>query len=290
MKAGSRQDYQQRIDRVLARVQQAIEAGEEMPDLADLATLSHFSPFHFHRIYRALTGETVGRSMGRLRLARALHLLADASASVTDVALASGYASSQAFARVLRDALDTTPTALREDATQLAAARAGLMSPSANPLSPAALQVSVVSLAPFEVVALRTVGQYDDLDQAYTQLFDWAAQSGYLDKLDGLFGIAWDDLRETPSQDFAFTCAIGVAGVVPPSPMQQLQLDGGRYASVRHTGSFLGLEDTTDALLAQWLPGSGETLREAPILYAYLDDPEQVPEPLLRTDILLPLA
>jgi AraC family transcriptional regulator len=291
MKPGSQQDYQQRIDRVLARVQQAVDAGEDLPDLAELAALSHFSPFHFHRIYRALTGEPLGRSLGRLRLVRALHLLADQDRSITEVALASGYGTSQAFARVLRETLDATPTALREDAHALAAARAGLMQPTlvARGRDPA-LQVSVVSLEPFEVIALRTVGQYQDLDQVYTGLFDWVAQAGLLDRLDGLFGIAWDDLRDTPPAQLAFTSALGVPGVVPPAPMEQLRIAGGRYASLRHVGSFLGLEDSTDLILAQWLPASGETLRDAPIVYAYQDDPEQVPEPLLRTDILVPLA
>ncbi|SEL67674.1 transcriptional regulator, AraC family [Pseudoxanthomonas sp. GM95] len=291
MKPGSQHDYQQRIARVLTRVEQAVDAGEELPDLAKLAALSHFSPYHFHRIYRALTGETLGRSLGRLRLARALHLLADEGRSITEVALAAGYGSSQGFARVLRDALDTTPSALREDGKALAAARTRLLQPAAiADHSEAPLQVSVVSLEPFEVIALRTVGQYDDLDQVYTRLFDWVAQAGFLDRLDGLFGIAGNDLRDTPPAEVVFTSALGVPGVVPPAPMQQLKLEGGRYASLRHIGSFLGLEDSTDRLLAQWLPDSGEALRDAPILYAYLDDPEHVPEPLLRTDILVPLA
>jgi AraC family transcriptional regulator len=291
MKPDSQRAYQQRIDRVLVRVQQAVDAGEELPDLAELAALSHVSPFHFHRIYRALTGEALGRSLGRLRLARALHLLADAHRSITEVALAAGYGTPQVFARVLRETLNTTPTALRGDAEALAEARTQLLQPAiAGRAHAAALQVSIVSLAPFEVIARRTVGQYDDLDQVYTQLYAWVAQAGFLDRLEGLFGIAWDDLRDTPSQALAFTSALGVPGVVPPAPMEQLLIEGGRYASLRHVGSFLGLEDSTDLILAQWLPASGERLRDAPIVYAYQDDPEQVPEPVLRTDILVPLA
>lgn len=54
-------------------------------------------------------------------------------------------------------------------------------------------------------------------------------------------------------------------------------------------GAYSGLEDTTDRLLAQWWPDSGERLRDAPLHYHFLDDPEQVADADLRADILLPL-
>lgn len=49
-----------KLDRALARLQQAIGAGQALPDLQELAAAAHLSPFHFHRVWRALTGETVG--------------------------------------------------------------------------------------------------------------------------------------------------------------------------------------------------------------------------------------
>ncbi|MET0290500.1 MAG: AraC family transcriptional regulator, partial [Pseudoxanthomonas sp.] len=285
MKPGSQEDYQQRIDRVLAHVQHAIESGAEPPDLETLAALSHFSPYHFHRIYRALTGETLGRSIGRLRLSRAVHLLGDPARSVTEVAVDSGFGSSQALARVLRDWLGVTAGRLRDDARAHASALDRLCQPPGTAVEAAvALQVSVVCLEPFEVIAVRTVGQYDTLDAVYTELFGVAAQAGAIEHIKGLYGIAWQDLREVSRESLAFTSAIGIEGLDPPAPMQRERWPGGRYACLCHPGSFLGLEDTTDQLLAGWLPDSGEILRDAPVLYRYLDDPEQVPEALLRTE------
>jgi len=53
MKALTRKDYLQRIDRVVALLQAAVEQGGELPELARLAAIAHLSPFHFHRIYQA---------------------------------------------------------------------------------------------------------------------------------------------------------------------------------------------------------------------------------------------
>jgi len=55
-------------------------------------------------------------------------------------------------------------------------------------------------------------------------------------------------------------------------------------------GSYAGLEAATDVLLRDWLPESGHTLRDAELYYHYLDDPEEVPEAILRADICVPVA
>ena len=67
--------YARRVDAVVSLLQATIAVGGDLPGLAELAAAAHFSPFHFHRIWRALTGETVGATIARLRMARALHLL-----------------------------------------------------------------------------------------------------------------------------------------------------------------------------------------------------------------------
>ncbi|RDI99709.1 hypothetical protein DVT68_02375 [Dyella solisilvae] len=67
MKTSTRDDYLRRIDRAVALLQAAVDAGGQLPVVPQLAAAAHLSPFHFHRIYRALTGETVGATTGRLR-------------------------------------------------------------------------------------------------------------------------------------------------------------------------------------------------------------------------------
>ena len=60
-----------KLERVIASLQQAVASGGPLPDLDTLAAIAHYSPFHFHRVYRAMTGETVGRTVQRLRLVKA---------------------------------------------------------------------------------------------------------------------------------------------------------------------------------------------------------------------------
>lgn len=281
-----------RIDRVVARLQQAVQTGGELPDLHELAAVAHLSPYHFHRVYRALTGETVGRTVARLRQLRALHLLGDAARPITDIALAVGYDTPQAFARAFRDAFDDAPSALREHPDRLAAEIARLSRPAAAAHDAAPpLRVDVLSVEPFEVVALRvSPANYDAVDAGYGQLFGWAASAGIVDKASSLYGIALTDFRDMPEAETAFDCALGFSVAVdPPAPMRVQRWGGGEYARIRHVGPFRFIEDTLDRALAEWLPDSGYALRDAPIHRGFLDDPEHVPEALLRTDIYLPV-
>ena len=57
MKPDTEQTYRKRILRVLVYLQQHL--GEEL-SLEELAAVAQFSPYHFHRIFRGMVGESVG--------------------------------------------------------------------------------------------------------------------------------------------------------------------------------------------------------------------------------------
>lgn len=291
MKPATRNAYARRVDAVLAHLQAALLAGGDLPTLDDLASAAQLSPFHFHRVWRALTGETVGGTVARLRLLRALQLLDDPSVDIIEVALAVGYESPQALARATRDRLGASPSELRGAPGLREAARTRLERPGRDPVDAVPLQVEVVSLAPFEVVALRNRGAFSDLDRAYGALFEWAVGAGLAEAITGLHGIPRGDHRDVPPADLEFDCAIRLSRPeAPPLPLHTLQVEGGLHARVHHVGSYDLLEDHLDRVLADWLSVSGHTLRDAPIRFEFLDDPEVVPGPMLRADILVPLA
>ncbi len=292
MKSRTRSDYLRRIDRVVALLQQAVANDAELPDLAELGQAAQLSPFHFHRVYRALTGETIGRTVARLRLLRALQLLSDPARAVTDAALAVGYETPQAFARAFRQALDASPSELRAQPARLASELARLSrAPVGEAVPTSPLQVEVLSLEPFALVATRNTGDFADLAVAYEALFGWAAEHGLIEHIAGIYGVPQQDPRDTPPAECEFDCALAFSaettagdGTVP------LTLGGGLWARLRHVGPYAGLEPATDALLAEWLPHSDYALRDEPLFHHYLDDPEQTPEAVLRTDLYLPVT
>jgi AraC family transcriptional regulator len=282
------------IERVVAHLRACMaQPHAPLPDLEDLAAIAHLSPFHFHRLYRALTGETVGHTVARLRLSVALRQLG-AGGSVTAAAMAAGYDSPQALARAFRARLDVTPASLRGDARAVAPLLEHLASPrlAAADAERLPLRVSIEDVAPFEVVVLRQRGAFEDLDRGFGRLFDWAMRAGLGERLERLVGMPLADHRDVAPRAHVFDCAMafGDGLAAPPAPLALRTLGGGAYAMLRHVGPYEGLEDTLDRLLAEWWPGSGRALRDVPVFHHYLDDPDLVPASILRADLYVPLA
>ena len=292
MRDQTRNRYLQGIDRAVALLQRAVDSGDELPDPGQLAEAAHLSSFHFHRVYRALTGETPGGTVLRLRLLRALRLLADPAQPVTDAAMAVGYETPQAFARAFRQAFDASPSELRGQPERLAQAIGQCSrAPSVEREPPSELRVEVISVEPFRVIAVRHRGDFHGLNLVYGRLFEWAATQGLVEHVTGVYGVPLVDQRDAPAGGSVVDCAVAVDRAAEPGDgLIAEDLGGGSWARFRHVGSFDLLDDATDALLAGWLAGSGHELRDVPLFHHYLDDPEQTPEALLRTDIYLPLA
>ena len=97
------------------RVLEHIDRHLDQPlDLDRLAGVAHFSPFHFHRLFSAWMGETLGDYLRRRRLEiAAARLLAQPRLTVLELALSVGFGSAEAFARAFRARFGCSPTAWR---------------------------------------------------------------------------------------------------------------------------------------------------------------------------------
>ena len=85
------------------------------PGIADLAHVVGLSPRHLSTLFRRSTGLSPHQWLVERRIDRARDMLRDRSLSMTEVALACGFASSQHFATTFRSRTGTTPSAFRRD-------------------------------------------------------------------------------------------------------------------------------------------------------------------------------
>jgi AraC family transcriptional regulator len=92
-----RGEYLSRINRVIDYISDHLS---ESLSLEKLAGVAHFSPFHFHRIFSAMMGETLNHYIQRIRLERAAsQLVMYPEKPITEIALDVGFSGSAAFAR-----------------------------------------------------------------------------------------------------------------------------------------------------------------------------------------------
>src|SRR6188508_1250966 len=106
----TRSDYAMRLERVFRWLADHLD---DTLDLARLAEVAAMSPYHFHRTYHAIQGETAAETVRRLRLHRAAVELITGELPVPRVARRAGYGSQEAFTRAFKAAYGVPPARYR---------------------------------------------------------------------------------------------------------------------------------------------------------------------------------
>lgn len=78
--------------------------------LKDIAAAACLSPFHFHRAFATIFGETPHRYLTQQRLRRAASLLRDTDLSVTEISLSTGFESVSSFSHLFRSYYGVSPS------------------------------------------------------------------------------------------------------------------------------------------------------------------------------------
>lgn len=280
--------YAERIERAIALMQRRIGEGEA-PSLADLAAEAATSDYHFHRIFRLMTGEAPGAAINRVRLAGSLPALVEGG--VRAGSGQSGYATAQAYARALKVATGETPTALGRDGARVEQLARKLSRPAPDAATQSAvLQIEIVELAPLRLLAVRNVGAYAELNAGFGRLFELVLAQVALEDLRGIWGLPQDDPRFTADAACRFICALdtGEAGEAIGG-LEELHLAGGAHLRLFVQGNYDLLHERLDALYATLLERD-LPLGDGPLLIHYLDDADEVLPPDQRAEVYLPLG
>jgi AraC family transcriptional regulator len=288
MKPSTERDYHRRI----ARVIEAILADPGAPhSVESLASVAHLSPFHFHRIYRALTGESIVETVQRVRLARAAHRLTVAGDSVTAVAGKVGYESPQAFSRAFRGFAGVSPSTFQLRQRRLSAPHASgpRIDDTGPATSSAALPcVELVELAPIEVLCLRHDGPTATINQTFKTLWQLLGCNPGEALARGTIGICSGDPEEHGS--FRYLAATVRSTDMPAAaPLETVRIEGGLYASHRLVGPYALIAPTFQALFGGWLPQSGYEPADRPALEFYRSRPSPERQTEYVTDLLIPV-
>lgn len=294
MRKTTQQDYQQRLLRVLVYIQKNLDRDPSLEELADVA---HFSPYHFHRIFRGMVGESVRAHIRRLRLEQAAGRLIMGDDPIIRIALDAGYESHAAFTRAFHAMTDLSPTDYRQARRPLVAHAPGLRYTEDGDLAFASLEtggsimdVTIKTIPERRVAFIRHTGPYAECGKAWSALCMKLGPEGRLGPGVEFIGLSYDDPDVTPADKLRYDACVPVGDDFEPAGEIGVQtVGGGTFAVTTHHGPYENFSVTYAELCGQWIPKHNRTIKAQPCMEIYLNDPESTPPEELLTDVYLPI-
>jgi AraC family transcriptional regulator len=298
-----RLEYEKRVNLVIDHVYAHL--AEDL-SLVGLARVAAFSPFHFHRIFRAISGETLFAFVQRLRLERAaLALTHHRDRSILAVALDHGFSSAATFARAFKAHFDMSATDWRRGGAERWSKRGKANRNQGKARSrparhggprkgkEASMNVRIGELPKYHVAYMRYVGPYGPhgIPALWKRLYDWMRTHG-LDTADAVkLGIAHDDPDVTAVEKLRYdACVVVPSDFAGDKWVNVMDVPGGRMAISVFTGTAHEIEDAWSALYRTWLPGSGYEPDDRPCLEVYRGNPDVAGRPgAFRCELCIPV-
>ncbi|EJK81968.1 AraC family transcriptional regulator [Agrobacterium sp. SHOUNA12C] len=273
--------YETRLRRVSAYIHEHLDEELDMERLAEIACMSSY---HWHRIYRAIYGETAAATVKRLRLHRAAGDLVNTDLAVNDIAKRSGYPNLQSFNRIFKSVYGMPPARYRNEGSHT------IFEPSTQGRIKLMFDVTLRTIPSLSLIGVSHTGPYMQIGQAFEILFGTLYARSLARPDMRMIGVYLDDPDVVPAEKLrSYACVNASEEVAANAPLERRTVDGGEYAVLRHKGPYADMYKAYQWLYAEWLPASGRQLRDAVMFEEYLNNPRDVQPTELLTEIYMPL-
>ncbi len=284
----------------------------EQVNLDKLAGVAHFSPFHFHRIFTTLTGETPADFFSRVRTEKAAQQLKDhRSKSITDIAFDCGFSSISLFSRTFRKHFGMSATDFRCIEQPVVAKDGVYYSKNGQPLSKndqiyiplnnelchinlkqviiMETKIEVKEMAEMQVIYCRHTGAFNKIHKAYDKLMRFAGPLGLTGPGSRTATVYHDDPSVTEiSKVRQSACLVVDKDVKTEGEIGKMTIPEGKYAVGHFEITVDEFEEAWNTMCV-WFSESGYEPGEGNPFEYYYCDPENHPEHKFVLDICIPV-
>ena len=281
--SNNRNRHEKRISRVIEYIYHHLDEDLTLNVLSEVAC---FSPFHFHRVFSECTGINIIRLVQMLWLRRASqYLVFSDNRSITDIALEAGFANAESFSRTFKKMHGQSPSEFRRNPDW----QRWQVTNSFNETQEYT-NMKIIDFPDTLIAALEYQGSEHQIYTATQQFIKWKQSVG-IGPDEGLtFGIHYSDPVNILSEEYQLDIAVSVEKPVAANEFGVVNkiIPGGRCAVARYLGSRHHIK-AAPWLNREWLPMSGEELRDFPMYFHYVNVGPDVREQDMITDVYFPI-
>lgn len=287
MNAKKTVDYKIRVNRAIDYVLKHLDKPLKLELVAEAAG---FSPFHFHRIFRSMVGESLNDFIKRVRLERSVLLMSRGEwktkqkQSLTNIAFACGFTSSSDFSRCFKQRYGIAPSQFDIKSFQ-DQNRDSLQSSIPDPdkrylldrlepgTNPDGFEVTLRDLPARTVAYTRVPNPYRPhaVSGAAAQMIKWAEQH---DLADGQWlGYMWDNPDVVAHENCRYDVGLEVPDSFETNAVGWFEFPAMQVAEVEVRGPIDLEMRAIDWLFGTWLPNSGFVPTNQPSFEAWIGRP-----------------
>lgn len=275
------QSYEKRLLRVVEHIHANLSGDLSLDELADVAAMSRF---HFHRVFRAMTGETCAQVVRRVRLYHVSVLLRQSDLSLDTIAKDAGFSGTDVMARAFRERFGTTPQRFRVNGQSEAFSldlKKGIWT---------MFDVDIKQQDEKQLIGLPHRGSYPSIGATYEKLGTILGARNLWPQVQGMVAVYCDDPNSVAEADLRSFAGVAVPPTMQtPEGLEALTIPAGECAVLVFKGPYSGLKSAYDYLYGSWLPESGKDLADVAAYEVYLNSPMDVAPDELLTEICVPL-
>lgn len=272
MRVATREEHASQVRAVVDLVQTELSRRLSLEEMADHAG---FSPFHFQRLFRTMTGETPTDLVRRFRLERGAQQLAATEDLIGDIAFDAEYDSHEAFSRAFRTAFGVTPRTFRQEnlSASWLASPVGLHFGCGSEFMPLnhkqpVVDYSIEEVSPFLFAGLQHQGSFQFAHRTWGRLFEGLAEA-HINPMPHRWINMADELNEAiPISEIQGLVGMDLEPDQTQDWMVQRTLGGGPHLVARLVGPGNGLVDFWYRLFFECLPHRAMQLRRGPLFQA----------------------
>ena len=257
--------YIERISKVIDYIEEHIGTKLQLSELADIAM---FSKYHFHRIFKSVTGENLNEYIKRMKMIKAYRLLqVDKTISIKELSITLGYNSTANFSRDFKDFHSISPTDAKLTDKLL---EERVLDKRNQPLD---IDYKGIEFIPDKYILYKKITTGYDIQlipKVFDELYQLALQNNF--KIEQFIGIGYDDPDYTPADKCKYDACIVVNqnDISKNIECNSKIIKGGKYAIFRFEGHKNDISSAWDYLFKEWLLNSQFIPADRPHLEMYL--------------------
>ena len=288
MRTDTKNSYLESINKAIAFIESNSTTDIQ---LKDIATQANLSQYHFHRVFKSLTGDTTKDFLTRLRLEKAALKLKHSQNDIGQIAFDCGYQNHETFTRAFKEYFRLTPLEYRNSIAELTTNKQNEYGKANIDLNALNIQGPVIKTIPdLHLAYIRHTGSYDKVGSSFKKLMFWAATHLVLKLKPVTIGIVHDNPDLTAEQHIRFdACVLLSKEIKPNGEIGYKRIEGGKFAVFTYRGAYEGFHPVYDYIYNVCLFDNKFDLADKPALEWYIKSPPFNKPENFVTDFYVPI-